>query len=244
MNETKDIMKKWLTLEEEYPSILKKEVEIKEETLSNLKNELNIDLPFSYVYYLKNYKNSLIDEESLLTIDQSIVETKKQRRNGLPHDFLIISIWDEGFVCIQCNQKNNLSPVYDVQYGIDKSKPNKMEYYDFVWFAEELLEHFSGEIPENIYLKKFLKLIKSFLDKKISAKKYVDKFSEMYYDETNNALRTSDSNLISKLWLGMDAYEPKKEIWRTDPEHYMNEPQLKNFLEIYHQKIIEVLRSK
>jgi len=132
---------KWKELEKKNPLVLKKSSASID--LSIIRKKLEIkELPFSLSYFFENYSDTKLVEkgEYISPVEDLIADTIDLRKKGLPNNFLAISNWDEGYICVDCGKGNTFGEICDFQYSTGFKTPTKKEYSDIVFLIEEFIE--------------------------------------------------------------------------------------------------------
>lgn len=95
-----------------------------DDQIVEIENKLNIQLPISYKWFLKNYGQGSLCGVFILGIgkDKSLVcvkETERRRNLGLPNVFLVVENCDKWQYCLDTSKmKDGECPVVDWEKGV------------------------------------------------------------------------------------------------------------------------------
>ena len=95
-----------------------------DDQIVEIEKQLNIQLPNSYKWFLKNYGHGSLSGVFILGVgkDKSLVcvkETERRRNLGLPNKFLVIENCDEWQFCLDTgNMKDGECPIVDWEKGV------------------------------------------------------------------------------------------------------------------------------
>lgn len=107
--------------------------------LNNLTHRLQMTIPKELEFYLMNYNLNLLNTDyDILSLNRIIEETIYLRDRGINDDFLVISAYDEFFLCLVTSPKEKEhSLIMEITMDLEK----KFAYKNLVQFLEKIIKH-------------------------------------------------------------------------------------------------------
>ena len=126
-----------------YPTKISFSNLISKEDINSLQNKLKIIIPEEFVFYLTNYKLNLLNSDfDILSIDRIIEETDYIRGEGADKNYLVISAYDEFYLCIDLTSKNKdeTFPIIELTRDLLYLDEKKLAYSDLYKFLEDIIK--------------------------------------------------------------------------------------------------------